>query len=103
VKPQRIQRKRAKDWRMPKNTIYVGRPTRWGNPFKKINGSIAHTREGIVELYAEILECNETDRAKWINGHIHELRGKNLACWCRLDQPCHADVLLKLALAKELL
>jgi len=26
-----------------------------------------------------------------------ELRGKNLACWCALDQPCHADVLLELA------
>jgi hypothetical protein len=26
-----------------------------------------------------------------------ELRGKNLACWCPLDQPCHADVLLRLA------
>lgn len=28
---------------------------------------------------------------------VHELRGKNLACWCPLDQPCHADVLLELA------
>jgi hypothetical protein len=28
---------------------------------------------------------------------IGELRGKNLACWCKLDQPCHADVLLRMA------
>ncbi|MGO8055976.1 DUF4326 domain-containing protein, partial [Rhizobium leguminosarum] len=30
----------------------------------------------------------------------HELRGKNLACWCPLDQPCHADVLLEIANSK---
>lgn len=97
MKPQRIQRKRTKGWRMPPDTIYVGRPGPWGNPFKLIPGSIAHTREGVVELYAEILERDETDHAKWINDHIPELRGKNLACWCRLDQSCHADVLLRLA------
>jgi hypothetical protein len=28
---------------------------------------------------------------------LHELRGKNLACWCKLDEACHADVLLRLA------
>lgn len=28
---------------------------------------------------------------------VQALRGKDLACWCRLDQPCHADVLLELA------
>jgi hypothetical protein len=31
--PKRIQRKRIKGWRMPENAVYVGRPTRWGNPF----------------------------------------------------------------------
>lgn len=29
--PERVQRKRTKGWRMPANTIYVGRPTHWGN------------------------------------------------------------------------
>jgi hypothetical protein len=33
MKPKRIQRKRTKGWRMPQNATYVGRPTRWGNPF----------------------------------------------------------------------
>lgn len=86
---------------MPPNTVYVGRPGPWGNPFKLIENSISHTREGIVELYAEILELNETDRTKWVNAHIHELRGKNLACWCKLDQPCHADILLEMANRNE--
>ena len=31
--PKRIQRKRTAGWRMPENTVYVGRPTRWGNPY----------------------------------------------------------------------
>ena len=31
---KRIQRKRVKGWKMPENTVYVGRPTKWGNPFR---------------------------------------------------------------------
>ena len=39
---------------------------------------------------------------KWVMAHIHELRGKNLACWCKLPKPyeldrCHAATLLQLA------
>lgn len=33
MKPIRIQRKRTKNWKMPLNTVYVGRPTAWGNSF----------------------------------------------------------------------
>jgi hypothetical protein len=90
-KPIRVQRKRIKDWRMPENTIYVGRSSKWGNPFygaddfgEWLAGNRSHFK--IIE-----------DKRKWILEHIHELRGKNLACWCALDQPCHADILLKLA------
>ncbi len=36
-------------------------------------------------------------KRRWMREHLHELRGKNLACWCPLDQPCHADALLELA------
>lgn len=28
---------------------------------------------------------------------LSELRGKNLACWCRMGESCHADVLLEMA------
>lgn len=31
--PKRIQRKRSKGWRMPAGAVYVGRGTKWGNPF----------------------------------------------------------------------
>lgn len=86
--PQRIQRKRTKGWRMPENAVYVGRPTKWGNPWKvggpSYMGHVAWSAAHAVELY---------DRGSILVGP-DELRGKDLACWCPLDQPCHADVLL---------
>jgi uncharacterized protein DUF4326 len=93
VKPIRIQRKRSKGWRMPPNTIYVGRPTKWGNPY--VNESPAKLKA----LFAAMWEA----RVKYFPKHnrhmqgLEQLRGKNLACWCPLDQPCHADVLLEIA------
>lgn len=92
--PVRIQRRRTKGWRMPENTIYVGRPGKWGNPYSISNsGSIERT----LELYKDYL-MNEIEIAPENLIEIREeLGGKNLACWCRLDQPCHADVLLELA------
>jgi hypothetical protein len=83
---KRIQRKRVKGWKMPPNTIYVGRPTKWGNNF-------AGTKEGL-EQYREHIVGN----GKFMRSfNLEELRGKNLACWCPLDKPCHADILLELA------
>lgn len=88
--PRRVQRQRTKGWRMPANTIYVGRPGMHGNPYRVgING----TAEDCLRLYRESLKIQRAYR-RFIK---RELRGKNLACWCPLDQPCHADVLLELA------
>jgi hypothetical protein len=86
--PERIQRKRAKGWRMPENTISVARPGRWGNPFKI--GPDGDAAEVVRRFECEMPEfTREAARL--------ELRGKNLACFCNLGDPCHADVLLKLA------
>jgi Domain of unknown function (DUF4326) len=94
-KPKRIQRSRAKGWKMPTNAIYVGRPTVWGNPYvvgsQLMNGETL-TAEKAVELYEQHLADNFNER-----DIRHCLRGKDLACWCALDQPCHADVLLRIA------
>jgi hypothetical protein len=88
--PVRIQRKRSKGWKMPPNTVYVGRPTKWGNPFT-VGSPLCETPEKAVRAY-------EYNLAVILEGwDVSELRGKNLACWCRLDQACHADVLLRLA------
>lgn len=101
--PHRVQLSRAKGWKMPENTVRVARPSLWGNPF--VVGQIDHaTREQIVDR-AHAVRLFEQ---RWFNNGAdpmgvmleevrRDLRGRNLACWCPLDQPCHADVLLRLA------
>lgn len=103
-RPQRIQRRRTAGWRMPPNTVYVGRPSKWGNPIRiGQRVKLCYQVDTIVETAAQavtIFEARANDR---VAGFVfrrtvrRELRGKNLACWCRLDQPCHADVLLEIA------
>ena len=106
MKTQRIQLSRKKGWRKPENTVVVSRPTKWGNPFnwQDCDDSLPdREKKRLATLdYKNWLtkskwEIYFTERRQWILDHVHELRGKNLACWCKLDEPCHADVLLKLA------
>lgn len=93
---------------MPPNTVKVDRSTRWGNPYpvgsmslgtivKDNADAVARFRRHIevikfwsVPLKSALI-CTDVPTVQ------RELRGKNLACWCPLDQPCHADVLLKIA------
>lgn len=89
--PARVQLRRTKGWRKPDNTVVVARPTRWGNPFPVIDGD----REFAVFLYRGWLVAHPDARP--LRDDLESLRGKDLACWCPLDGPCHADVLLKLA------
>lgn len=91
--PRRIQRKRTKGWRMPENTVSVCRPGKWGNPFVVSNFT---TPQACVNHYEWWLRewCAGMRIAKAAR---QELRGKNLACFCALDKPCHADVLLRVA------
>lgn len=86
--PKRIQLRRTKGWKIPDGAIYVGRPTKWGNPFNS-----AATFRWWLNTPRPPGDV-ERDR---ILAEIAELRGKDLACWCPLGQPCHADVLLELA------
>ena len=141
TRPRRIQRRRVKGWRMPEGAVYVGRGTRWGNPFRvgktqmrspRLDGQPGWEREGLLcktsgEGHAfhhgdgqvtrhdirdaTAQECVDLYR-EWVTGRpvvlgwipqgmvaeIREhLRGRDLACWCPLDAPCHADVLLDIA------
>lgn len=106
MKPIRIQRKRSKGWKMPSNTIYVGRPNIFGNPFKVgINIKRSFTSRGVVDVKFEIDNigiCLEYYK-NWLEANSYDviarerLKGKNVACWCPLDKPCHADILLKIA------
>lgn len=95
MKPIRIQRKRTKSWKMPLNTVYVGRPSKWGNPYKIGSGYGSYwattPRQAVISFRKFI-------NARWLKKMIKdELKNKNLACWCPLDQKCHADILLKIA------
>lgn len=92
--PQRIQRKRTKGWKMPPDAIYVGRPTRWGNPYRvEVLG-----REEAMRRFRALLDRHERGlETEFPVPNLDELRGKDLICWCRLDQACHADILLEKA------
>lgn len=96
--PERIQLSRARGWKMPANTVKVGRTTKWGNPFvvgrhggqdrcvkhftMLMAGAICLSdgpKPAVQQTYLEMAKAS-----------IQELHGKNLACWCRADQKCHA-------------
>lgn len=74
---------------MPNNSVYVGRGSKYGNPFPIEKYGI----DEALRLYSiyfdeQVVNCKID---------FTQLIGKNLCCWCRLDQPCHADILLKYA------
>lgn len=96
-KPQRIQLSRKKGWRLPEGAVNVARPTKWGNPFRvatPASGNMGRqTRAGAVKAFRYrligLVAIGAIDLAP--------LRGKSLACWCPIGQPCHADVLMEFA------
>lgn len=111
--PRRIRRRRVRGWRLPPGAVYVGRPSVYGNPFRVgvpfCGPTIqkAHTAAEAVDKFREWLQWETLESLYWdhalivahvkIKAFLGELRGKDLACWCSLDDPCHGDVLLELA------
>ena len=103
MKPKRIQRKRVKGWKMPENTIFVGRPTKFGNYWfyekvKNLDDIVYNIDYGAMTV-KEMFKIMKKDWLNCVNFDewIAPLKGKNLCCWCPLDQPCHADILLEIA------
>jgi hypothetical protein len=119
-KPKRIQRRRTKGWKMPEGAVYVGRPTKWGNPWSVegyfdagYSGTTADAVAACVENHRAWITRTRSSwtgdvptgplkvlgkpMVYWEPPEVSILRGKDLACWCPLSQPCHADVLLELA------
>lgn len=93
--PRRTQRKAFKGWRLPPDTVYVGRGSKWGNPFPL--GHQAYLgKEWARDAYGQWLTSTHKGMTL-LREHLHELRGKDLACWCKPGEPCHADLLLALA------
>ena len=86
---------------MPANTLKVDRSTRFGNPFRVGDPGIPDVGTSI-RRFERALRSGELVRADPASPFTREhlraaLRGKNLACWCALDAPCHADLLLEIA------
>ena len=103
---QRIQLRRSKGWRLPPNTVKVDRSTRWGNPWRvgrvacgcPIGAACEHNRHHCDTMRQAVAAFAAMPRDAAALAEIRvALGGKNLACWCPLDAPCHADVLLRLA------
>ena len=122
--PQRIQLSRAKGWRKPEGAIVVSRPSRWGNPAaiglwvsvgpawrearRCTTSTVIRTNADAVLYYrlglrngGMVVEGSDGVRrpvALPTPSDIRQhLRGRDLACWCRIGEPCHADELLAIA------
>jgi len=94
-KPRRLKLSRQKGARLPQGAVVVARPTKWGNPYRPDKmtraEAVANYRR---DLLAGKLKMSVADARR-------ELAGHDLACWCSLDGPCHADVLIEIANAKR--
>lgn len=103
--PERIQLKRSKGWRLPEGVVVVARGPgrRWGNPYtlgwaesQIARGRNPHNQtpaQYAVNAYRVWLE----DQLRAGRLDLEELRGKDLACWCKPGETCHADLLIELA------
>lgn len=111
--PKRVQLRRTKGWRKPEGAIVVARPSKWGNPWVVHEHTdacdereqwgcptyVANDREGAVTHFrhAVLFPVSPQPEVPTPDEIRTELAGKDLACWCPLNQPCHADFLLEIA------
>jgi hypothetical protein len=91
---KRFQRRRTKGWVMPPNAVYVGRPSKWGNPFPIT--AECDRQKAITAFRSWLLDPNRNELPT-IAEIQRDLRGRDLVCWCPLDEACHADVLMEVA------
>lgn len=73
----------------PKGAVYIGRPSKWGNPF--IIGRHGNRKE-VISKYKSMIYS----KPRFLIKIQKELKGKNLTCWCA-PLPCHGDILLEIA------
>ena len=100
MKPRRVRLSRKAGWKKPPNTAVVTRSSKhWGNPYRKEDyPGEAGWRALAVEDFRKWIHADEQAELRRLARR--ELAGKNLACWCPLDGPCHADVWLEIANAE---
>lgn len=103
----RHQLSRRPGWKKPPGAVVVGRPTRWGNPWRPEAmpplGGNRRWRRQEERRRAEVVVCRFKEAllagqlAVTVDDVRRELKGKDLLCWCALEDVCHADVLLEIA------
>lgn len=80
--------------------VYIGRPSKWGNPFSHLDGTLAEwkvaTRKEAVQKFREWLLLQPELMAA-----LPELKGKILGCWCA-PKYCHGEILAELANCDDL-
>lgn len=120
TRPVRLQLSRRKGFDLQaisrayngRDAVNVARPGKWGNPFlvhpdqrpgRRAGAALyvsVPTVEDAIACFREMMACEATEpdaRSAVLRAGLPELRGKNLACWCKAGEPCHGDVLLELA------
>ena len=116
--PDRVQITRDRPWRQDHpDAVIVDRRTPWGNPFRVGDPGVPDAAAAVALFRAAIIladyaRARVDSEPSLLMHHVMEtmpgpvprldairthLRGRDLACWCPLDAPCHADVLLELA------
>ncbi len=82
--------------------VYIGRPSKWGNPYSHLNDTLAEfkvkSRKEALEKYKIWITKGE---GKYLLNHLSELRGKRLGCWCH-PKPCHGNILIQLIREMEI-
>lgn len=99
--PRRVQRSRKTGARLEPGAVPVDRTSHWGNPYPAgEHGRGEAVRRHRADLLAGTL-VNTRGHPITVADVRRELAGRTLACWCALDQPCHADTLLEVANSPE--
>lgn len=96
--PKRIQMTRRKGgWRKENpDAVIVARPSKWGNPFAIGDDGIPDAATAAAK-FKELVAKETLHEPETMRAFLAPLRNRDLACWCPLDTPCHADVLLEIA------
>ena len=85
-----------RDPNCPKDAVYVGRPTKWGNPYSHQNNTLAEfkvdSKAEAIEAFRDMVRADPEFQIEIVLA----LSGKDLVCFCA-PRPCHADILLEIA------
>lgn len=95
----RTQRTRQRTPGIPPGSVYVGRPTQWGNPAvigEYFNGSLIRANFDAVAAFYDHCKRMALNNPVAFRDWLFPLIDRNVCCWCSTDEPCHGDILIAL-------